>query len=69
MNASPSLLDREYRLYRKRIARCRTENQVNRVHIVLGNYMTPVEVRYFGARSPATTRMRRAGSGSRASKG
>jgi hypothetical protein len=48
VNASP-LLEREYRLYRKRIARCRTENQVNRVHIVLGNYMTPVEVRYFGA--------------------
>jgi hypothetical protein len=42
-----SRLERAYVLYRKRIARCRTENQVNRIHIALDNYMTPVEVRYF----------------------
>ena len=42
-------LERAYRLYRKRIVRCRTENQLNRVHIALGNYMTPAEVRYFEA--------------------
>ena len=40
-------LDRAYRLYRRRISRCRTENQLNRMHIALENYMTPAEVRYF----------------------
>src|SRR5512139_443010 len=40
-------LDRAYRLYRRRIERCRTENQRNAVHIVLENYMTPAEVRHF----------------------
>jgi hypothetical protein len=42
-----SRFERTCRLYRKRIARCRTENQVNRVHIALENYITPAEVRYF----------------------
>ena len=40
-------LERAYRLYRRRISRCRTENQLNRVHVALDNYMTPLEVRYF----------------------
>ncbi|HET7096405.1 MAG TPA: hypothetical protein VFJ68_03385 [Casimicrobiaceae bacterium] len=40
-------MERALRLYRKRIARCRTPNQVNRVHIALANYMTPAEARYF----------------------
>lgn len=44
-----SKLDQAYRLYRKRIARCRTENQFNRVHIAVENYMTPAEFRYFNA--------------------
>ena len=44
-----SRLDRAYRLYRRRISRCRTENQRNRIHIALENYMTPAEVRYFAA--------------------
>jgi hypothetical protein len=35
------------RLYKKRIGRCHTQNQVNRVHIAIENYMTPGEVRYF----------------------
>jgi hypothetical protein len=48
--ASPSdHLERAYRLYRKRIARCRTENQLNHVHIALANYMTPEELRFFDA--------------------
>jgi hypothetical protein len=47
--SASSRLEREYRLYRRRIARCRTENQINRVHIALGSYMTPFEVRYFDA--------------------
>ncbi len=42
-------LDRALRLYRRRIARCRTENRVNRIHIALANYMTPAEVRYCAA--------------------
>jgi hypothetical protein len=42
-------MDRALRLYRKRIARCRTANQVNRVHIALANYMTPAEARHFRA--------------------
>ncbi len=42
-------LHQALRLYRRRIARCRTENQRNRVHIALENYMTPVEVRHFCA--------------------
>jgi hypothetical protein len=44
-----SRLERAYRLYRRRIGRCRTENQLNRIHIALDNYMTPAEVRYFAA--------------------
>jgi hypothetical protein len=40
-------LEQAYRVYRKRVARCRTENQLNRVHIVAGNYMTPLEMRHF----------------------
>src|SRR5258708_858889 len=46
---SSDKLDQAYRLYRRRIARSRTENQVNRVHIALENYMTPAELRYFDA--------------------
>jgi hypothetical protein len=42
-------LDQACRAYRKRIARCRTENQRNRVHIAIENYMTPLEVRHFDA--------------------
>ncbi|MDQ2961563.1 MAG: hypothetical protein M3R31_00160 [Pseudomonadota bacterium] len=42
-------MERAIRLYRKRISRCRTENQVNLVHIALENYITPDEVRYLGA--------------------
>jgi len=42
-------LEQALRLYRKRIGRCRTENQRNRVHIALENYMTPLEVRHFAA--------------------
>jgi hypothetical protein len=42
-------LERAVVLYRKRIARCRTENQVNRVHIALENYLTPTEARYLDA--------------------
>jgi hypothetical protein len=49
LDRSQDRLDRVYRLYRKHLARCRTENQLNRLHIVLGNYMTPMEVRYFKA--------------------
>lgn len=41
--------DRALRLYRQRVARCRTENQVNRIHIAIDNYMTPAEARYFRA--------------------
>jgi hypothetical protein len=41
-------LEQALRLYRRRIGRCRGENQQNRVHIALENYMTPAEVRYFG---------------------
>jgi len=47
MAPSSDRLERAYRLYRRRVDRCRTVNQLNRVHIVLGNYMTPEEVRYF----------------------
>jgi hypothetical protein len=42
-------LDRALRLYRRKIARCRTENQLNRVHIAVENYMTPAELRHFAA--------------------
>jgi len=42
-------LEKAYRLHQRRIARCVTENQVNRVHIAVENYMTPAEVRYFNA--------------------
>ena len=47
--STPGRLERAYRLYRRRISRCRTENQRNRVHIALDNYMTPLEVRYFAS--------------------
>jgi hypothetical protein len=42
-------LEQAYRLYRRRIDRCVTENQINRVHIAVENYMTPAEARYFNA--------------------
>lgn len=45
----PDSLDRACRLYRRRVGRCRTENQVNRIHIALENYLTPAEVRHFAA--------------------
>ena len=41
--------DRALRLYRRRSARCRTENQWNRLHIAIENYLTPLEVRRFEA--------------------
>ena len=41
--------DRALRLYRRRIAACRTPAQVNRVHVAIENYMTPAELRYFSA--------------------
>src|SRR5438045_4777312 len=44
-----SRLERAYLLYRKRVALCRTENQRNRVHIAVENYMTPAELRYFAS--------------------
>ena len=40
---------RAYEIYRRRVARCRTVNQQNRVHIVIENYMTPAELRKFAA--------------------
>jgi hypothetical protein len=40
-------LDQAYRIYRRRIDRCSTVNQLNRVHIAVENYMTPMEVRHF----------------------
>jgi len=40
--------DRPVDLYRRRIARCRTENQVNQVHIALENYLVPAELRGLG---------------------
>jgi len=40
-------MDRALRLYRRRISRCRTQNQLNRVNIAVENYVTPAEVRYF----------------------
>lgn len=40
-------MDRALRLYRRRIGRCRTENQLARFHIAVENYMTPAEVRHF----------------------
>lgn len=52
-------LDQACRAYRKRIARCRTENQRNRVHIAVENYMTPLEVRHFVAAEPADSPSRR----------
>jgi hypothetical protein len=47
--STPPCGERALRLYHKRIARCRTPNQVNRIHIALDNYMTPAEARYFRA--------------------
>ena len=49
--ASPAAnpLDRAFRLYRRRIGRCRTENERNRIHIAVENYITPAEVRHFAA--------------------
>ena len=46
--SASSRLEQAFRLYQRRIGRCRTENQLNRVHIALENYMTPAEVRHFG---------------------
>jgi len=42
-------LDQAYRIYRRRIDRCHTVNQLNRVHIAVENYMTPTEVHHFSA--------------------
>jgi hypothetical protein len=42
-------LERVIGLYRRQVARCRTENQLNRVHIAVENHMTPAELRYFAA--------------------
>ena len=39
-------LDRMLGLYRGQAAACRTENQLNRLHIALDNYLTPTEVRH-----------------------
>jgi len=47
--ATTDRFERAFRLYRRRVGRCRTENQSNRLHIALDNYMTPAEVRYFAA--------------------
>jgi hypothetical protein len=47
--ALESRLERAYRLYARRVARCRTPNQRNRLHIALESYMTPLEVRYLAA--------------------
>ena len=48
--SSPSdPLARAFRLYRQRIGRCRTENERNRIHIAVENYITPAEVRHFAA--------------------
>src|SRR2546429_9744287 len=49
MPSLSSRLGRAYCLYRKRIARCHTTNQLNRVHIAIENYITPAELRYFDA--------------------
>jgi hypothetical protein len=48
--ALESRLERAYWLYSRRIARCRTPNQRNRLHIALESYMTPLEVRYLASR-------------------
>jgi len=48
-DATTDRFERAFRLYRRRVGRCRTENQSNRLHIALDNYMTPAEVRYFAA--------------------
>lgn len=42
-------MEQALRLYRRRIVRARTENQRNRVHIAIENYLTPAEVRHFAA--------------------
>ncbi len=47
--ATTDRFERAFRLYRRCVGRCRTENQSNRLHIALDNYMTPAEVRYFAA--------------------
>ena len=44
-----SHLERALSLYRRRLGRCRTDNERNRLHIALENYMTPMEVRHFAA--------------------
>ena len=45
--STASDFERPLRLYRRRSERCRTENQWNRLHIAIENYMTPLEVRRF----------------------
>ncbi len=45
----PSHLDRACQVYLRSMRRHRTENQLNRIHIALENYMTPAEVRHFDA--------------------
>ena len=39
--------DRAWQLYKRQIARCHTENQSNRLHTTIENYLTPDEVRRF----------------------
>ncbi|MGH8713827.1 MAG: hypothetical protein ACREYB_07460 [Casimicrobiaceae bacterium] len=47
--ATASRFDRAWRLYCRRVQRCRTENQTNRLHLIIENYMTPMDVHRFGA--------------------
>ncbi|HET7032544.1 MAG TPA: hypothetical protein VFJ48_05425 [Casimicrobiaceae bacterium] len=49
VDASPPAkrMDRALRLYRKRIARCRMQGQIDRIHLALANYITPAEARHF----------------------
>lgn len=46
-SAATPTFDRVWQIYRRRVACCRTENQSNRLHIVIENYMTPAEVHHF----------------------
>jgi hypothetical protein len=45
--AATRRMEQALRLYRRRVARCGTENQLNRLHIAVENYMTPAELRHF----------------------
>jgi hypothetical protein len=53
-SAARDPLARAFDVYRRRTDRCRTVNQLNRVHIALGNYATPAELRHFAAALAAT---------------